>query len=458
MRKSRYLGIVPIGVAVAALVVLFLGAGPYRLPSFVVALIACAALVLNEVVVARAKSAADQAASLATESAKRVSIIESDLSSLAAAFRCLALRARGSLAAAGQGADVDATIAALSTLESVTIDQGSSSFLDGALALPVEHPVSPGMTEVRQRICDSTALLPFARSVLASVPQKTEEATFVLLQKFETVRSISSRAAGIAHEAHQMLEGSEGGDTDLVAKAGLSRAAISAERKAVGEIASRNLTNAKDLDAMSVEIESGIELLRGIEEISDRSRLIAFNLAVEAAHFGDKGRGFKVIAGELRSLNDRTADFSRRITELFMHFKDNNSRLIKQMAVESERLIGDVQTGMDAAETTVESFIEAAASTDRFARGISALAIDIDKNLDKILESLQFQDITRQMIEGALTTLGDLEIHLGQTRDFLSPQGIPLSVDHDRIESIRGMLLSRAKTKDEKNAILEVRI
>ena len=71
-----------------------------------------------------------------------------------------------------------------------------------------------------------------------------------------------------------------------------------------------NRGNAATLRDMSKEIEAGIALVEEIEEITDRSRLIAFNMAVEAAHIGDKGRGFRVIVGELRKINDRTVDFS----------------------------------------------------------------------------------------------------------------------------------------------------
>ena len=453
MAKGSSLKIISVIVVLIAVIFLYLGEASYRLPGLIAASLGCLVLVMG--IWQRRKDPAVTA--MAADFATRMAAIETEMSTLLKAFQCLASRARGGLGAAGQCADAHTMIEALSTLESATLDHGAATLLGNVQALPTEFQTSQGMADVWEGICDSTTLLPFAHAVLASVPTKTEEATFVLLEKFETVRSISSRAAGIAHEAHLIVEGDNVG-TDLAAKASLSREAVMAERKAVGEIASHSRKNAKDLGELSVEIESGIELLHGIEEISDHSRLIAFNLAVEAAHFGDKGRGFKVIAGELRSLNDRTADFSRRITELLMHFKEYNTKLIKEMAIESERLIGDVEKGMDSAESAVESFIGTAASTDRFARGISALAIEIDRNLDHILESLQFQDITRQMIEGALVTLGELKTNIGQTKDFLHSRGANMNIDTSRIELLRNRLLARSKTKDEKSAILEVKI
>ena len=75
--------------------------------------------------------------------------------------------------------------------------------------------------------------------------------------------------------------------------------------------------------------------------------------------------------------------------------------------------------------------------------------------LDGVLESLQFQDITRQMVEGALATISEAE------GDIVAVARADASVETDEderriLEKLRGELLARAKTKGEKEAIKEV--
>lgn len=388
--------------------------------------------------------------------AERGSVLEREQDMLRETLAVLSRSALSAIDSARQGNDAEEACIALSRLETSAGKAEVQALLEGIRAIPIAALPSPGTADAREALSESSTLLPFARAVLAAVPKKTETATFVVLEKFVAVRSVSSKAASLALKAQQSISG--GADSiPLGDRAGMTREAIARERGAVGEIALQNRKNAKELRAMSAEIQSGIDLLGSIEEIAQRSQLIAFNLAIEAAHFGSKGGGFKVIAGELRSLNDRTSDFSKRVTELLQHFNNYNSLLVNEMAVESERLVGEVEQGMKVSEQSVESLIDSASSTDTFARDISALAIEIDRDMDGVLESLQFQDITRQMIEGAIFSMDELGKSLKKGEDYFSPPAArDKDRDHERTESIRQRLIQRAKTIDEKDSILEV--
>jgi methyl-accepting chemotaxis protein len=207
---------------------------------------------------------------------------------------------------------------------------------------------------------------------------------------------------------------------------------------------------------MGKELESGMDLLKSIEEITERSRLIAFNMAVEAARIGEKGRGFKVIVGELRKLNDMTADFSGQVAELLGRFRDYNASIVGRLAEETDRVSRDVAGGMEAAERAVESLIAASGTADSFAHEIAALAVVIDSDLDGVLESLQFQDITRQMIEGSNAMLDEASADIDAS---LTAIGRLEAARRNVIllESIRKTLLARSKTRGEKEAIMEVK-
>lgn len=305
-------------------------------------------------------------------------------------------------------------------------------------------------------LADSQSILPLAESIFRRVPSVTEEATVELITRFEAVQAQSATAAQAAREIIQRLEGGDKASASAVAAS--TREAIRKERGAVGGIVTNNRHNARKLQEMGKELETGIVVVKEIEEINERSRLIAFNMAVEAARMGERGQGVRVIVNELRSLNDRTAQFSKEIVGLLSRFKSYSTELILEIADHAERLNGEVMDGMDAAEAAMESLISSASETERLSSGIAASSVEVQSNLDTVLEALQFQDITRQMIEGGLAILArakDLA-----AKGALLAEGLGAQDGRDaraRFEAYRSDFISQAKTKDEKTAILEVK-
>lgn len=303
---------------------------------------------------------------------------------------------------------------------------------------------------------DARMVLPLARKVVSVVPAKTEEATMSLIERFEEVRELSARAAEASKAAISHIEGGEN-SLSFQARARGTKAAIEAQKAAVSSIVDNNRDNARKLQAMSRELESGMELIAGIEEITERSRLIAFNMAVEAARIGERGRGFRVIVNELRSLNDRTVDFSRQVADLLGRYRDYSATLVAGMAEHSERLSGEVLDVMANAEGAVDSLIESSSMTEGLSARLARLVTDVDRDLDGVLEALQFQDVTRQMLEGAIGLIEDAEARLALAAPLLDGAGqLDRTEARRRFETMRAAFVARAKTKDEKSALLEV--
>ncbi|MFZ4615881.1 MAG: methyl-accepting chemotaxis protein [Rectinemataceae bacterium] len=304
---------------------------------------------------------------------------------------------------------------------------------------------------------DARKRLHFARAVAGKVPQLTEDAAFALIERFESMRGNTSKASVSARLFKAALtEGVGSGHPPVAIQAEQTRHVIKSQRESIALMAEHSRQSSKDLRSMGKELESGMDLLKSIEEITERSRLIAFNMAVEAARIGEKGRGFKVIVGELRKLNDMTADFSGQVAELLGRFRDYNASIVGRLALETDRVSRDVAGGMEAAERAVESLIAASGTADSFAHEIAALAVVIDSDLDGVLESLQFQDITRQMIEGSNAMLDEASADIDASLTAIG------RLDAARrnvilLESIRKTLLARSKTRGEKEAIMEVK-
>jgi hypothetical protein len=305
-------------------------------------------------------------------------------------------------------------------------------------------------------LTDSLILLPLADAIIKSVPGRCEDAVMHVLDNFMVVREASSHAAESARSLREKLDDSSS-EASIGFAAERSRTAVRNERSVIRELSQATKENRENLQAMSSEVEAGLALLKNISEITERSKLIAFNMSIEAARMGEKGRGFKVIIVELHRLNEQTFEFSKQVANLLKHIRDYTTALVSTMEQKSVAVVSEVEKGMDAAEGSVESLIDASSRTEAFTKEIALMSESIDHDLDGVLESLQFQDITRQMIEGALDILGELQASLNEC---LSRNDIKIDETRkrERFNSIRDRLIGNAKTKGEKTALMEVRI
>lgn len=313
------------------------------------------------------------------------------------------------------------------------------------------------LRECLRSITEARLLVPFLRSIIMAVPGKTEEAAFRLMEKFELIKRLTNEAASEAKNLDtRTVDGSL--DEKLKAMSETSRRSLERERAAVTEIVELNRGNARELKQMSGEIASGLDLLKGIEEISQKSHLIALNLSVEAAHIGNQGLGFKVIATELRGLNAQTADFSQKVQALLDSLRKRSAAIIGQMAEKSETVVAEAEKGMALAAQALESLIAASSASHDYSARIGQKALSVNSAMDGVLESLQFQDITRQMLEAAQMIADELEPLMDEaTARIPADAAMAAGEDEEKREELRSRLLDRAKTKGEKEAIMEVK-
>lgn len=195
--------------------------------------------------------------------------------------------------------------------------------------------------------------------------------------------------------------------------------------------------------------------LAEIGEITERSRLIAFNMAIEAARIGSKGNGFKVIVNELRDLNDQTAVFSRHVSGLLGRFREFTDSLIQKSSAGSSVVAEEVERGIQDEEKAIESLMTISNACIDMSGDIVQVVASVNKDLDGILESLQFQDITRQIVEGAQAILKEVRSELDAVLRR-ADNGGDIEPDQALTRELRSRLIASAHTRAEKEAIQEV--
>ena len=125
-----------------------------------------------------------------------------------------------------------------------------------------------------------------------------------------------------------------------------------------------------------------------IQNISDQTNLLALNAAIEAARAGEAGRGFSVVAEEIRKLAEQSGAFSSEIKNDIKELKENSVAAMKVM----EKVIEIISDQESSVHTTEEKFESIASSIDDIRKVLSLLngsSLKMNENKDKIIELTQ---------------------------------------------------------------------
>jgi methyl-accepting chemotaxis protein len=237
--------------------------------------------------------------------------------------------------------------------------------------------------------------------------QATEQVSMVVEEMVTSVREVSSSANSAAEAAY---------DADSSAKAG--RDVVNQTVGTINSLAEevdRASEVIRQLEADTGNVAAILDVIKGIAE---QTNLLALNAAIEAARAGEQGRGFAVVADEVRTLASRTQDSTQEIQSVIEKLQSAANSAVKAMsdskarAEESVEQAAKTNDSLAVITNKVESISEMnmrIASTteeqDRAAASILENVAGIRETSESALASIQKVETASQSLTSIAATL-----------------------------------------------------
>jgi len=253
----------------------------------------------------------------------------------------------------------------------------------------------------------STGNLTLSADELASITEQskqdisrqqmeTDQVATAMNEMAATVVEVSKHAAEASAAADQANESTQSGK-DVVAS----------NKKSIGLLASEISNAATVIEQLKQDSENIGSVLDVIKGIAEQTNLLALNAAIEAARAGEQGRGFAVVADEVRNLASRTQESTQEIEAMIEKLQSASNNAVEAMSEGQTRAEGSVESAIKAEDAlnsimaSVSSIADLNLMIASSSEEQSSVAEEINRNLAAITSLSEASDQAANKISGA---------------------------------------------------------
>jgi methyl-accepting chemotaxis protein len=218
-------------------------------------------------------------------------------------------------------------------------------------------------------------------------------------------------------------------------------------------ISKQSMEMVGSVDDISANMDEIHELLKNVTGIADQTNLLALNAAIEAARAGEHGRGFAVVADEVRKLSTGSAETGEKIRSVIVKSRGNIGEAVSKIG---EMASKDMNVAMESKERVNHMMQELGVMNDFVHKKmalIKGISNEINNDVGTAVRGLQFEDMITQLTQHIETTCAQVAPFITKASNYYrEDDGHAV----ERIQSLRLQLQQiRAETCAAKQEVVK---